>query len=458
MIEQRLALRNGNDLRIYYLQNKECRARELDRIVHNMGTAKATLLFKLQGEVSENSTEASSYFLLYGKENARSAKQNPENVFLFYEDFSSKKLEKWEKNWGTAQVVKGQLEVVTQTTPNGDSGEAAIFVKGGRDWKDVEVELDMMEKNSDQYPGPFLRVKDPHVKITTAWWFEYWSGKRECTMRPYMENRDGQWAYKSKLSKPLVAGTWVHAKYIVFGENFSHWVNGQLIHDNVKVLPNWVVSEGTLGLGCHTSGVGCNTFYDNIKVTNYVWPAPKLSLGSECQVDLDRFHGLGITKQNPATSCKQLHDISLHDAKHRLENGVYWIKTAADQSVQTYCDIVNGGWTLAGKISGRVGNIHKTWLVANHGVKNLFSPVLSTAEHFSCIDARYLATYHASTIMLASGENPNGIGQEWVQWSLPAKRKSKTLWTHDVGLENVSASQMNPITVKSSNGVEEVSK
>jgi hypothetical protein len=102
-------------------------------------------------------------------------------------------------------------------------------------------------------------------------------------------------------------------------------------------------------------------------------------LGPECKVDLKKFHGLGTSKENPATSCKQIHDVSLRDGK--LENGLYWVKTSADRSVPTYCDLLNGGWTLVGKVSGFVDKLYKFWLIKNYNVDALDSPALPRYIH-----------------------------------------------------------------------------
>ena len=62
---------------------------------------------------------------------------------------------------------------------------------------------------------------------------------------------------------------------------FSHWFNNELIHNNVTVSSKWMITKGTLGLGCHKkySSVGCHTSYDNIKVKKYRANAPSASLG-----------------------------------------------------------------------------------------------------------------------------------------------------------------------------------
>ena len=83
---------------------------------------------------------------------------------------------------------------------------------------------------------------------------------------------------------------------------------------------------------------------------------------------------MGKSEAYPATSCKQIYDISLKGGK--LDNGVYWIKTSADRSVQTYCDFTNGGWTLVGKVSGFVDKLYTFWLINDYNVDVLGSPVL----------------------------------------------------------------------------------
>ncbi|CAB4007783.1 Hypothetical predicted protein, partial [Paramuricea clavata] len=454
LIDNNLALANGNDLRVYFRKDKDCRPREIDRVLENNATTKTRVLFKLQEDLSKTVRDGSAYYLVYGNKDAGKAKQNPENVYLFYDDFSDSILEKkWQKNWGDIRVENGVLKLRTRQTPTRDNGEISVFIKHGHEWEDIEVELDFNERNTGpQYPGPFLRVQDARIQSTTAWWFEYQTGSKYCTMRPFKNNKDGSWLYRGTLTKPLSAGSWYHAKYRVVGDRFSHWVNNQLIHNNVKVSRQWMITKGTLGLGCHKSNIGCHTFYDNIKITKYVPVSVSVSLGTECKVDLKKFHGLGTSEKNPATSCKQIHDVSLKDGK--LDNGVYWIKTSADRSVRTYCDLTNGGWTLVGKVSGFVNKLYKFWLIKNYKVVALNNPALPSKV--GCINARYLATYHASTVMFSSGDNQNGIGSKWVQWPLPQGRKSDSLWTHSVGRTTVSKARMYPVTVKAWNGKEQV--
>ena len=68
---------------------------------------------------------------------------------------------------------------------------------------------------------------------------------------------------------------------LFFSSSFSHWFDNELVHNNVKVAPEWRITKGTLGLGCHrtSSVVGCDTSYDNIKIKKYKPILPSVSLG-----------------------------------------------------------------------------------------------------------------------------------------------------------------------------------
>lgn len=79
-----------------------------------------------------------------------------------------------------------------------------------------------------------------------------------------------------------------------------------------------------------------------------------------------------------------------------------------------------------GKISGKVGNIYKTWLVSNHNTAALKTPKITKHKDFGCMDARSLAVEAASTILLSSGERMDGLGSKWVMWRLPGNREKKS--------------------------------
>ena len=166
-------------------------------------------------------------------------------------------------------------------------------------------------------------------------------------------------------------------------------------------------------------------------------------------------------KEHPADSCKQIHDSNLNDQKKTTaKSGVYWIKTSlnSNEAVQTFCDMGSGGWTLVGKVSGTVGNIFTKWLIQNHNPDQLKTPLASGKTEYSCLDARVLAVKYASTVMLSSGDNAEGIGSKWVQWGLPPGREVKSWWNHGMGQSAVQSSGTTQVAVKAWNGNSKVRK
>ena len=144
----------------------------------------------------------------------------------------------------------------------------------------------------------------------------------------------------------------------------------------------------------------------------------------------------------------------------RAKNGVFWIKTdlQGSSAVQTYCKLKNGGWTLVGKISGKVGNIYKTWLVSNFNTAALKTPKITKQKEFACIDVRSLAL-EASTVLLSSSERADGLGSEsskWVMWTLPGDREKDLFWNHAVGASAVKAAVKTPFMVYAWNGNKKV--
>ena len=429
-----------------------------------MGTKSATVQFRLQAPISANTVDDSSYSLVFGAAVSGSAMDNPDKVFAFYDDFSSSTLKKeWVKNWGKWSVQNGRL--LGSTMQSKDLGrdyvEIGLYLQSGFQWKDVEVELDLMETGKHiSSPGPFLRVSNVNPSETTAWWFQYYPPQgKKVTMRPQANNGDASWTrkYEGKLPTAFKLNKWFHFKYRVLGDRFWQWANGKLVHDNLQVAKEWKIAAGTLGLGCHKSDNNCKTLYDNIKVTLLVATAPKITLG-RIQPFIPTQSSLLGEKKLPADSCKQIHDASLANNKPRAKNGVYWIKTdlQGSSAVQTYCDMKNGGWTLVGKISGRMGNIYNKWLVSNHNTAALKTSKITKRKQFACIDARSLAVQEASMVLLSSGERVDGLGSKWVMWRLPGDREKASFWKHSVGSSAVKAAVRTPVMVYAWNGNKKV--
>ena len=457
LIDENKVSTHGQDLHVFYSGNNKVLPVEIDRLVTGLGTTTASVQFRLQKAISSNTVDHGTYSIVFGSESDGSAKADLNNVYAFYEDFSNPSLSRWTNVWGEWSVKNGTVFGKTGRSPYGN-GEVGLYVKEGVEWGDIEVELDMMETGlGTVYPGPFVRVQNPSLPQTTAWWFEYYTDHKECTMRPFINNKDGTWKYKCQLPENFVKNKWFHFKYRLHGNSLSQWANGQSIQ-TASVASEWMIPKGTIALGCHRtysgSPQGCRSFYDNIRVRLVVASNPTVSTTETCRLTHHRDLLIG-GKKLPADSCKQIYDASiLHSKKPLAKNGVYWIKTSRNynEAVQTYCDMKNGGWTLAGKIGAQVGNIHHSWLVQNVNLQFLKSPYIGRREGYACLDSRFLAVEHASEVMFSSGENPQGIGRRWVRWQLPEHRDYSTWWNHRVGYSRVEKANQTQVTVTAWDG------
>ena len=191
---------NGDDLQVHYHDNGQHPV-QIDRVIVGLGTKSATVQFRLQAPISANTVDDSSYSLVLGAAVSGSAMDNPDKVYAFHDDFSSSTLKKeWVKNWGQWSVQNGRLVGSTMQSKdlNNDNVEVGLYLKSGFQWKDVEVELDLMETGKKvSAPGPFLRLSNVNPSKTMGLCFEYYPANADlCTMRPQANNKDGGWKYK----------------------------------------------------------------------------------------------------------------------------------------------------------------------------------------------------------------------------------------------------------------------
>ena len=259
-------------MQVYFHDNGR-RPRQVDRVIKGLGTKTASVQFILQASISAFTVDSSSYSLVVGDAVRSSAMDDPSKVYAFYDDFSSATMKKeWVKVWGEWSVQNGRLLGNTMKSKDvgNDAAEIGVYLKSGFHWKDVEVELDLMEtsQSGKATTGPFLRLSNVSISKTSGWWLQYNLNFLDCNLRPFVNNRDGDWKYTAKLPKAFTRNKWFHLKYRVIGNRFWQWANGKLVHNNFKVEKQWEILKGTVGLGCHKSPRNTKTLYDNIKVTH----------------------------------------------------------------------------------------------------------------------------------------------------------------------------------------------
>ena len=463
LVDEGKASLDGEDFRVFYLADERSMPVEIDRIVNNLYTSSTTVQFRTQKAIPANTLDVKSYAFVFGGKPLRRVKADKKKVFAFFEDFPLSTLHEWRRVWGEWSVRNGSLFGKTGKSLFGNA-EVGLYLKEGEGWRDIEVELDFMETGSNVvFSGPLFRVADFRLQHTTAWWFEYHTDHKDCTMRPFVNNKDGSWIYKCQLPEPLVKNKWFHFKYRLMGNKITQWVNGVSIQ-NTAVSSAWMIPRGTIALGCHRiysgSPSGCRSYYDNIKVRFLVNSEPNVILGNIRDFQHYRNMTLG-GRHRPADSCKQIYEANLvrETNTSSSNNGVYWIKTTTTgkKSRPIFCDMTSGGWNLVGKVSGQVGNIFNSWLVKDVNTNLLKTPNMDSGSiEYACLDPRHLAIEHTSEIMFSSSENPSGIGNMWIRWKMPSGRGIGTWWNHGVGQSKVKAAATTEVTVEGWNGKRKV--
>ena len=211
-------------MQVYFHDNGR-RPRQVDRVIKGLGTKTASVQFILQASISAFTVDSSSYSLVVGDAVRSSAMDDPSKVYAFYDDFSSATMKKeWVKVWGEWSVQNGRLlgNTMKSKDVSNDAAEIGVYLKSGFHWKDVEVELDLMEtsQSGKATTGPFLRLSNVSISKTSGWWLQYNLDFLDCSLRPFVNNRDGNWKYTAKLPKAFTRNKWFHLKYRVIGNRF----------------------------------------------------------------------------------------------------------------------------------------------------------------------------------------------------------------------------------------------
>lgn len=212
-------------MQVYFHDNGR-RPRQVDRVIKGLGTKTASVQFILQASISAFTVDSSSYSLVVGDAVRSSAMDDPSKVYAFYDDFSRTTMKKeWVKVRGQWSVQNGRLlgNTMKSKDVSNDAAETGVYLKSGFHWKDVEVELDLMETSqfTNAATGPFLRLSNVNPTKTTGWWMQYnLDNPHLCSLRPFVNNLDANWKYQAKFPVAFTRNKWFHLKYRVIGNRY----------------------------------------------------------------------------------------------------------------------------------------------------------------------------------------------------------------------------------------------
>ena len=135
--------------------------------------------------------------------------------------------------------------------------------------------------------------------------------------------------------------------------------------------------------------------------------------------------------------------------KGNKKDGVYLIEIkdldGKSKTVELFCDMTNGGWTLIGQIQG-FHSIYNDWLRKENNIDQLKKPEI-TSNAWSSIPAVDMAVNHATEIRFSNADR-----KKWVKWSLDASRKTSTLWNQADGRGKISKATNHQVKVYDQDG------
>eukprot|EP00117_Sycon_ciliatum_P040513 scpid22682/ scgid29760/ len=467
LIDAQLSLVSADDIRIYHQPCLSQDPVEVHRIIEGIGTQESTLHFPVLEHLEADAVFTNRYALVFGNPSAGYPLCDPRTVFRYYEDFVTTEgfMRDWQQQFGiwTARdgLLEGRVASANRNTVAGSSGEEVdIFFKNGTDWMDVEIQMDIQVPNTpsaSQSPpkfGPFLRVDQPSISRTTGVFVKY-TGSPDTSQLPVSSfQRDTvEEAAVRTLPSPIQQDQWHRVRYVLLGQSLSQWLGGQPVEPAINF--DSMARSGTLGLGCNVAVASaaqeteCHVLFDNIRVRSVVASEPTLTLPDRpCPDESEIKATLGRVASVAADSCKQIHDLSFQDGTLSTSNGRYFIRTPSGP-VETYCDMVEGGWTLVGQVGGTVGtDISKTFLRESVLVSELRTPTITTGT-IASLNAVDLAVNQASEILISRGNRLVGIGNRWVRWALPIGRQTSTFWNRALGVSTINSAPLTAVNVES---------
>jgi uncharacterized repeat protein (TIGR01451 family) len=289
------SLASGDDIRIVYWNGSSWE--ELDRVNEGAWNAlvlDAQLWFKTKAEIPANGTD-DNYYMYYGNSSAGSPPANPENVYLFYEDFEDIAVGTfpagWEKKFDTADVSVQDDNFY----PSGGSkslkfdekgavGHTYAYITSLGQLSDFVFEAAMyVVRSGPPDVGLVLRGQDTFgstgsFNIMDCYLYNTWSDGTPSNGTALYKFKNGNW------SPSLIQGTanintsfWHRLKAIVCGWKIKCFVS------DTQYIPSsgWYeldvgdqdYSSGYVGLKSHHDGTQ-TTWFDNVKVRKYVDPEP----------------------------------------------------------------------------------------------------------------------------------------------------------------------------------------
>lgn len=279
------SLANGSDVRILYNFSVE-----LDRInITAFNTTTTTIRFRTRENISAGGI-ATNYELYYGNPHAGAPPANPDNVYLFYDNFSEYTScaetafnSTWTLGWDGASYpgspLTGNCTIINESMQldiNGTSFNLGYYTNQSFP-QDVSVSVRMRVNNGSaggaNAPGILYRYNYTNpttiAQALPGLNYEY-DNVASVFIRRYDEGSGG--IYTSNLSE----GVWYAEEARLYNTTWIHHING--IRDNVNLtLGASFLRPGRVGLTIYWTEGKINGTFDDVIVRRYISAEPSLT-------------------------------------------------------------------------------------------------------------------------------------------------------------------------------------
>lgn len=273
------SLASGNDLRVALWTGTQWV--EQDRVLDagsSWNSAITRIWFRVQAPIAANATDA-GYYLHYGNPAAAAdAPANPDQVFLFHDDFESGTLSRWSQSSTTWSNVGTRAHRGTRSLRHGPEGPQGrrIVADPALDVGDVYVDAwwNVSSLNTEFNSSQMPRYR-PAIGMYYTLFCLCIGGQMGFNIASYLNGTYTDVALPTGTPQP---NTWMRVGTAMHNDWYRVYYNNNLA---LQVNNFNAMASGNVGFDKFVIPDGDELWLDDVVVRRYVFPEPAATLGSE---------------------------------------------------------------------------------------------------------------------------------------------------------------------------------
>ena len=260
----------GDDIRVVYWDGSQWQ--EVDRYAESFTSAEVRIWFATQDAIPSNGT-SEIYWAYFGNAKATDPPADPQEVFLWWDDFHLNTVSKysvfrheggWRRGAMSYDEAAGRVSITTEDN-------VSVLVQPPVSGRNLIIEGDLyfmrIFPDSGVYVG-FVRVVDTDNLYSVRFPVSVY----DAVIRKVDKGKTVEIANAGKLTYPL--DTWHHISMGAYEDRLEAWMDGTQI-----AATDSTFREGGIGIGVSQA----NGYIDNIRVRKYVSPEPSVFLAPEVE-------------------------------------------------------------------------------------------------------------------------------------------------------------------------------